>query len=427
MYSHEKTQTPTVNPEALLASYDKTAEVLAREHEGLMRGSSRAHIAGATYWSDRGNDRLRFEEALKGTPDSVERLTAITASKVEELLGEMSREAVHALSPDDRRVLEDTRRMAEENGATDQSVTYATHNASGHYAQTVIDAALDIDRLHEVADLVREHGSDSNAVRNAISSGSSHNARMAISAAVDGVRLQVILGLVEEHGVDDLIVDRAVHGLDIASTHEAGIALDSALDGARFKEVERLAKIYGRADPRVEQILGSISNNYYIRPSVEAAMEVGKIPTTTRAKVLGRQALKNALPLRRKGKKGTADTARQGHFGGWDEDPLDLYFERAWFAGEWPFEGEGPGAHEAPPAPRSDGPDPYGILGVKRDATQEEIKQAYRQKAREHHTDVGGDEEAIKVINNANDMIKDPSRRAYFDEYGHLQGYEKKK
>ena len=59
--------------------------------------------------------------------------------------------------------------------------------------------------------------------------------------------------------------------------------------------------------------------------------------------------------------------------------------------------------------------DPYEVLGVSRDASDEEIKKAYRRLAKQYHPDVNpGDkqaEEKMKEINAAYDAIKDASAR----------------
>jgi DnaJ-class molecular chaperone len=63
--------------------------------------------------------------------------------------------------------------------------------------------------------------------------------------------------------------------------------------------------------------------------------------------------------------------------------------------------------------------DPYATLGVKRDATAEDIRAAYRKLARQHHPDLNpGDkaaEERFKRVNAANDLLSDPEKRARFD------------
>jgi curved DNA-binding protein len=59
--------------------------------------------------------------------------------------------------------------------------------------------------------------------------------------------------------------------------------------------------------------------------------------------------------------------------------------------------------------------DPYQILGVNKDASQEEIKAAYRKLAKKYHPDLGGDPEKFKEINEANDVLSDPNKKAQFD------------
>jgi DnaJ-class molecular chaperone len=64
----------------------------------------------------------------------------------------------------------------------------------------------------------------------------------------------------------------------------------------------------------------------------------------------------------------------------------------------------------------------YTTLGVSRDATQKQIKDAYRRLAREHHPDVNpGDnsaEERFKRINEASHVLSDTQRRKDYDEFG---------
>jgi len=66
--------------------------------------------------------------------------------------------------------------------------------------------------------------------------------------------------------------------------------------------------------------------------------------------------------------------------------------------------------------------DYYRVLGVKRDASADEIKKAYRKLARKHHPDVNpGDkqaEEKFKKISEAYDVLSDPKKREIYDSYG---------
>ncbi|HHL39767.1 MAG TPA: molecular chaperone DnaJ [Deltaproteobacteria bacterium] len=66
--------------------------------------------------------------------------------------------------------------------------------------------------------------------------------------------------------------------------------------------------------------------------------------------------------------------------------------------------------------------DYYKILGVDRDATQEDIKRAFRRLVHEHHPDKHkGDpeaEERFKAINEAYETLKDPEKRARYDRFG---------
>ncbi len=68
------------------------------------------------------------------------------------------------------------------------------------------------------------------------------------------------------------------------------------------------------------------------------------------------------------------------------------------------------------------GKDYYQILGVSRNASEKEIKQAYRRLARKHHPDLNpGDksaEERFKEINAAYEVISDPKRRKKYDQFG---------
>jgi DnaJ-class molecular chaperone len=77
--------------------------------------------------------------------------------------------------------------------------------------------------------------------------------------------------------------------------------------------------------------------------------------------------------------------------------------------------------------------DYYKVLGVDKNATEKEIRQAYRKLARQYHPDVNpGDkaaEEEFKEINEANEVLSDPEKRKKYDElsnyyqqYGRMPG-----
>ncbi|AKM82431.1 TPA: hypothetical protein DD449_05060 [Candidatus Berkelbacteria bacterium] len=61
----------------------------------------------------------------------------------------------------------------------------------------------------------------------------------------------------------------------------------------------------------------------------------------------------------------------------------------------------------------------YGVLGVKKDATIEEIKKSYRKLAHLYHPDKdGGDEAKFKEINEAYQVLSDTQKRAQYDQFG---------
>lgn len=63
--------------------------------------------------------------------------------------------------------------------------------------------------------------------------------------------------------------------------------------------------------------------------------------------------------------------------------------------------------------------DYYKILGIEKNASQEEIKKSFRQKAHQYHPDkAGGDEAKFKEINEAYQVLSDPQKRVQYDQLG---------
>ncbi len=63
--------------------------------------------------------------------------------------------------------------------------------------------------------------------------------------------------------------------------------------------------------------------------------------------------------------------------------------------------------------------DYYSILGVSKDASDDDIKRAYRKQAQQHHPDrVGGNEQKFKEINEAYQVLSDKTKRQQYDQYG---------
>jgi len=69
--------------------------------------------------------------------------------------------------------------------------------------------------------------------------------------------------------------------------------------------------------------------------------------------------------------------------------------------------------------------DLYEILGVSKDASDSEIKKAFRRRARELHPDVNkaaDAEDQFKELNEAYDVLSDPNKRAQYDRFGTIPG-----
>ncbi len=67
-------------------------------------------------------------------------------------------------------------------------------------------------------------------------------------------------------------------------------------------------------------------------------------------------------------------------------------------------------------------PDYYNVLGVSKNASQDEIKKAFRKLARTNHPDTGGSEEKFKEINEAYEVLGDEKKRQVYDQFGSTSG-----
>lgn len=63
--------------------------------------------------------------------------------------------------------------------------------------------------------------------------------------------------------------------------------------------------------------------------------------------------------------------------------------------------------------------DLYILLEISKDATEKEIKSAYRQKVKKCHPDTGGDEETFKKVSYAYEVLSDVNKKKAYDRYGH--------
>ena len=64
--------------------------------------------------------------------------------------------------------------------------------------------------------------------------------------------------------------------------------------------------------------------------------------------------------------------------------------------------------------------DYYDILGISRDASNDDIKHAFHKLAHKHHPHKGGDEKKFKEINEAYQILSDKEKRAQYDQFGRV-------
>ena len=64
---------------------------------------------------------------------------------------------------------------------------------------------------------------------------------------------------------------------------------------------------------------------------------------------------------------------------------------------------------------------PYDVLGVSKDASDDEIKKAYRKLSKKYHPDLNhepGAEKKFKEVNEAYEILSDPQKKAQYDQFG---------
>lgn len=91
------------------------------------------------------------------------------------------------------------------------------------------------------------------------------------------------------------------------------------------------------------------------------------------------------------------------------------------FGGGFPFGGDFPGfshGHGGGGGRSTCDNKFYELLDVEKNATEKEIKRAYKKAAMKHHPDRGGDEETFKKLEKAKDTLLDPDKRRIYDRFG---------
>ena len=67
--------------------------------------------------------------------------------------------------------------------------------------------------------------------------------------------------------------------------------------------------------------------------------------------------------------------------------------------------------------------DYYEVLGIQKNASEDEMKKAYRQMAKKYHPDLHPNdkeaEEKFKEVNEAYEVLSDPSKKERYDQFGH--------
>src|SRR3990172_9917075 len=64
------------------------------------------------------------------------------------------------------------------------------------------------------------------------------------------------------------------------------------------------------------------------------------------------------------------------------------------------------------------GKDYYQILGIPKDASNQDIRKAYKELAKKHHPDKGGDQEKFKELSQAYEVLNDEEKKRIYDQFG---------